>query len=168
MRKLSVVAFLPLLALIGFLSLLAQSAPDFARDIQPVFEKNCSSCHGEKVQSAGLRLDRKESAAPKLNEIYRRISSSDAAARMPLGGQLPAAQIALIKAWIDSGAAWPDSAVTSAAPKPKHWAFIPPRRPALPEVHDTAWVRNPIDRFILAKLESEGLKPSPKPTAPHS
>jgi hypothetical protein len=147
MRKLSVVALLPVLSLIF---LRAQSAPDFAREIQPIFEKNCYSCHGEKVQGAGLRLDRKESAASKLEEIYHRISSTDAATRMPLGGQLPAAQIALIKAWID------------ATPRPKHWAFIPPQRPALPVVHNTAWARNPIDRFVLAKLEAEGLKPSPE------
>jgi hypothetical protein len=161
MRKLSVVAFLPLL---GLLFLRAQSAPDFARDIQPIFEKNCYACHGEKVQSAGLRLDRKQSAAPKLNEIYPRVAGLGNNARMPLGGQLPAAQIALIKAWIDAGAVWPDTpaSTASAAPKPKHWAFIPPQRPALPEVHNVAWVRNPIDRFVLAKLESESLKPSPE------
>jgi hypothetical protein len=159
MRKFLVVAAAPLL---GLIFLRAQSAPDFARDIQPVFEKNCYGCHGEKVQSGGLRLDRKQSASGKLDEIYRRISGTGTNARMPLGGQLPAPQIALIKAWIDAGAVWPDNLVSSTAPKAKHWAFVPPQRPALPAVQDAKWVRTPIDRFILAKLESEGLKPSPE------
>jgi hypothetical protein len=147
-------------------SLQAQNIPDFARDIQPLFEKNCYSCHGEKTQSAGLRLDQKQSASTKLvagnpeqSEIYRRVAGIGNMNRMPMGGKLDTAQIALIKSWIAAGANWPDSVLTS-APKKKHWAFIPPVRPDLPPVKDVKWVRNPIDRFVLAKLESEGLAPS--------
>ncbi|MES1262573.1 MAG: DUF1549 domain-containing protein, partial [Acidobacteriota bacterium] len=154
--------------LVSLLCLRAQSSPDFVRDIQPVLEKNCYSCHGEKLQSAGLRLDRRESAQSKLtpgksadSEIYRRVAGLGNLARMPMGGALPAPQVALIKAWIDAGANWPDTVIGS-APKKKHWAFIPPVRPALPAVKNAKWVRNPIDRFVLAKLEAEGLTPSPE------
>jgi hypothetical protein len=153
---------------IGFLCLRAQNSPDFARDIQPVFEKNCYACHGEKLQSAGFRLDRKQSALTKLvpgksaeSEIYKRIAGVGNLARMPMGSILPEPQIAAIKNWIDSGANWPDN-ITSTTPKAKHWAFIPPVRPSLPPVKNARWVRTPIDRFVLAKLESESLAPSPE------
>jgi hypothetical protein len=154
--------------LVSFLCLRAQNSPDFARDVQPVFEKNCYSCHGEKLQSAGLRLDRKQSALTKIvpgkaadSDIYKRIAGLGNMARMPMGGTLPEAQIAAIRNWIDAGANWPDNAV-STTPKKKHWAFVPPVRPALPAVQNAKWVSNPVDRFVLAKLESEGLKPSPE------
>ncbi|MDE3196977.1 MAG: PSD1 domain-containing protein [Acidobacteriota bacterium] len=141
-------AFLSFAAL---LCLEAQSAPDYTRDIQPIFEKNCYACHGPKVQSGGLRLDQPAMAAAHTAEIYRRVSGTGDAQRMPLGGaQLPADQLALLRTWSES------------APKPKHWAFIPPVRPALPAVNRKDWVRNPIDTFVLAKLESEGLHPSPE------
>ena len=149
---------LPLLSLFAFLH--AQNAPDYARDIQPVFEKNCYTCHGEKLQSAGLRLDKKP-APEKLALIYKRVAGEGNLARMPMGGALPADQITRIKAWLDAGANWPDTAVSS-TPKKKHWAFIPPVRPALPPVKDAKWGKNPIDRFVLAKLESEGLTPAPE------
>src|SRR5205823_3333249 len=77
--------------------------------------------------------------------------------RMPLGfAPLPQAEIERIRAWIDQGAVWPES------PDPrKHWAWMSPVRPALPRVKKAHWTRNPIDRFVLARLEGEGLKPSP-------
>jgi len=156
------------LPLVGLLCLRAQTAPDFARDIQPVLEKNCYSCHGEKLQSAGLRLDLKQAALKKIvpgksadSEIYKRVAGLGTMARMPMGGTLPEAQVIAIRNWIDAGANWPDNAVSS-APNKKHWAFIPPVRPALPAVKNPKWVRNPIDRFVLAKLDSEGLAPSPE------
>ncbi|MDQ1473866.1 MAG: hypothetical protein QOJ99_5346 [Bryobacterales bacterium] len=152
--------------LVGWLCLNAQNSPDFARDIQPVFEKSCYSCHGEKLQSAGLRLDQKQSALAKLvpgksaeSVIYKRIAGVGNLARMPMGGTLSETQIAAVKSWIDAGANWPDN-VASTTPKKKHWAFIPPVRPTFPTVQNAKWVRNPIDRFVLAKLESEGLAPS--------
>ena len=84
---------------------------------------------------------------------------------MPFGGQpLAPAQIELIRAWIDQGAEIPESAAAAyAAPEAakKHWGFIAPVRPAVPVVDHKAWVRNPIDSFILARLEKEGLSPSP-------
>ena len=166
-RPLQIVA--TAIPLVSFLCLRAQNpSPDFARDIQPVFEKNCYACHGEKLQSAGLRLDRKQSALTKItpgkaaeSELYKRIAGLGNMARMPMGSTLPAAQTDAIKKWIDAGATWPDTPFAG-TPKKKHWAFIPPVRPALPAVKNARWVRNPIDRFVLAKLEQEGLAPSPE------
>ena len=147
MRKVQIAAVA--LSLLGLLCLRAQNAPgtapDYARDIRPIFEKNCYQCHGEKLQSGGLRLDRQAAANP---EIYRRVAGLGNTARMPMGGRLSDDQIGLIKNWIDT------------APKQKHWAFVPPVRPALPAVKNAAWAHNPIDAFVLAKLETESLQPS--------
>ncbi len=113
----------------------------YAQSIQPLFEKNCYSCHGEKLQSAGLRMDLKSSAMAKItpgnpdrSEVYRRVAGLGNLPRMPMGGKLSDADIALISNWISSGAVWESAAPTASAAKPKHWAFVPPVRPALPTV----------------------------------
>src|SRR4029079_10442066 len=98
----------------------------------------------------------------------RRVLGLDGDDRMPKDGDpLPPAQIALLRAWIDPGAVWParepaPAASQTAEEEPTHWAYRRPSRPPLPEVRDTAWVRTPIDRFVLARLEKEGLSPSPE------
>ena len=79
----------------------------------------------------------------------------------PKGPPLDAAQVALIKTWIDAGAVGPANEVAAVAAS-KHWSFQPIKRPAVPAVKDKAWVRNPIDAFILARLEKEGVAPSPE------
>lgn len=146
---------------------------DFARDIQPIFAASCAGCHGEKKQAAGLRLDSKKIALSKVivpgkaaeSELYRRVAGHSDQARMPMGGKpLSAEQIALIKTWIEHGAAWPDESQISNSKSQiqTHWAFTPPVRPTLPEVKNQAWVKNPIDTFVLARLEKEGLKPAPE------
>ena len=101
--------------------------------------------------------------------IVRRMLGLDGDDRMPKDGDpLPAAQIALIRAWIDQGATWPATAAETAAPapardpEPKHWAYRAPARPPTPDVRNSEWVRTPIDRFVLARLEKEGLEPSPE------
>jgi mono/diheme cytochrome c family protein len=154
----------------------AQSV-DFARDVEPIFHERCYVCHGPSMQTNGLRLDRKDAALKGGNsgpavvpgdsaasKLIERVSSEKEGFRMPpVGPSLSANQIAVLTAWIDAGADWPERAV---APTPSeesqqtHWSFRPVRRPALPEVHNTSWVRNPIDRFVLAKLEAEGVEPS--------
>lgn len=164
--------------LLGLISPAASAQQvDFARDVQPIFERSCSRCHGSTQQSGQLRLDSKESVfqggasrnvvrpGDAANSVlYQRVAGIGPEARMPLGSELPDAEIALLKRWIEQGAPWPDA--MSAAPAPKqHWAFVPPVRPQLPAVQDKSWVRNPIDRFVLAKLETEGLKPSPEADA---
>jgi hypothetical protein len=146
--------------------LLAQPI-DFERQIRPILSDNCFQCHGPDSGSrqADLRLDKHDSALAALADgtpivpgksaeslVYQRISSSDASFRMPpeeAHKALTPEQIATIKRWIDAGAPWKE-----------HWAFQAPVKPKLPAVKDAAWVRNPIDRFILAKLEENGLAPA--------
>jgi hypothetical protein len=152
---------------------------DFARDVEPVLHTRCYMCHGASVQMNGLRLDRKEAAlqgshaGPVIvpgdsaaSSIIERITSDKDGYRMPpSGAPLTPQQTAVIKAWIDGGAVWPEKA---AAPEPDeeqkrgHWAFQPLRRPPVPAVRNHSWPRNAIDRFILARLEAENVQPSPE------
>jgi mono/diheme cytochrome c family protein len=152
-----------------------QSKVDFAREVQPIFQSHCYGCHGPNKQMAGLRLDSKKVAMAKVivpgksseSALYQRVAGAGDQARMPMNGEaLKPNQVALIKVWIDQGAEWPEedqsiSPESQSAIK-RHWAFIAPARPALPRVKDGSWVRTPIDRFILARLENEGLTPSPE------
>lgn len=146
------------------------ASPDFARDIRPLLADYCYACHGpdSATREAGFRLDQRDSATgpadsgdvpvvpgdPQASQILQRIRSADDGFRMPppeFGKQLSAAQTELLEQWIRDGAVWQD-----------HWAFIPPRRPALPEVSQPAWPRNPIDRFVMSRLDRHGLSPSPQ------
>jgi hypothetical protein len=156
-------------------------AVDFNRDIEPILESRCYGCHGPKNASKGLRLDLRTAAmqggesgpaiVPGDSEhslIVRRLLGLDGLNRMPKSGDpLTAAQIALIRGWIDQGARWPENSATASAStervpeRSNHWAYRLPARPPLPSVRDNAWVRNPIDRFVLARLEHDGLAPSP-------
>jgi mono/diheme cytochrome c family protein len=143
---------------------------DFVHDIQPIFTKSCIMCHGPQTQMAGLRLDAKQSVMAKVvvagksgdSALYHRVAGIGDIARMPMGGRLADDQIALIKRWIDEGADWPDNVGAQVAASKTHWAFIPPQRPALPAVSNKGWPKNPIDLFVLAKLEKEHLEPSPE------
>jgi hypothetical protein len=153
------------------------SKVDYLRDIQPILEKNCYSCHGAGAQMSALRLDSRQAflaggtngkivvpgkAAD--SSLYKRVAGIGDLTRMPFGSQpLTPVQIELIRTWIDQGAEIPESAAaTYSAPEAakKHWGFIAPVRPPIPQVGHKAWVRNPIDSFILARLEKEGLSPS--------
>ena len=143
---------------------------DFNRDIRPILSDNCFACHGpdEKGRKARLRLDTKEDAFKpaksgdhaivpkdlKNSQLVARITSKDEDELMPppkSGKKLSAAQIDLLKRWIQDGAPWQT-----------HWAYEAPKRPALPQVKDKKWPKNEIDHFVAAKLEKEGLKPSPE------
>jgi hypothetical protein len=142
---------------------------EFNRDIRPILSDTCFNCHGpdQKKRKADLHFDTKEGAFADLggyraivpgnldkSELFRRISAEDEAERMPpvrSGRKLTRRQIELFRRWIEQGAKWQ-----------KHWAFISPKRPALPQVKKTGWGRNPIDSFILERLEHEGLSPSPE------
>jgi hypothetical protein len=127
----------------------------------------------------GLRLDRKDAAlqgshaGPVIipgesgrSRLVERITSDKPGYRMPPSGPpLTPQQIAAIKAWIDGGALWPEKTGAPAPAAPElqgHWAFRPVRRPPVPEVRNSGWVRNAIDRFILARLEAENVPPSPE------
>jgi hypothetical protein len=155
---------------------------DFARDIQPILQATCYECHGPKKVKGTLRLDSRAGilkggdtgalVVPGNSDkslIVRRLLGLDGEDRMPKDGDpLPAAQIALIRSWIDQGAHGLDTgeaagASPSATPDVRtHWAYRRPSRPALPDVRRPEWVRTPIDRFVLARLEKEGLTPSPE------
>lgn len=143
---------------------------DFVKDIQPIFAKSCAACHGAKTQMGGLRLDSRKIVMEKAvkpgdsagSELYKRVAGIGSNARMPMGGKLDPAQIDLIKRWIDAGAVWPDSADVAGVEVKKHWAFVPPVRPETPVVKNAAWPKNAIDNFVLARLEKEGLSPSPE------
>jgi mono/diheme cytochrome c family protein len=147
-------------------------APDkvqFNRDIRPILSDNCYQCHGpdKNQRKADLRLDTKDGlfskiedrhmltpGHPEQSEIYLRITNSDADERMPQkksNKTLTPAQIALIKKWIEQGADWEG-----------HWAYIKPTRPASPQVTGEGLIRNGIDRFVLARLKEQGLRPSPQ------
>jgi mono/diheme cytochrome c family protein len=147
-----------------------QPSVDFNRQVRPILSENCFACHGpdEKQRKAKLRLDTKEGALGELpngdhavvpgkseeSELVWRITAEDPAQRMPpakSGKHLKPEQIALLRRWIEQGAPWSS-----------HWAFEPPKRPALPKVSDTGWPREPIDYFVLARLEAERFGPSPE------
>ena len=157
-------------AAIGILAQSPSPRVDFARDVQPILTASCQGCHGPKAQMGQLRLDAKASAARTFkagksaeSSLYQRVAGTSDQARMPMGGKpLPAEQIAIIKRWIDEGAEWPDTVGAKSAEIAKHWAFVAPVKAPLPAVKDTAWANGAIDRFVLARLEAEGLKPSPE------
>ncbi len=160
----------------------AQSQIDFKRDIQPIFAQHCFQCHGAKEAMGQLRLDVKSLAmkggisgqiitpgSSKTSRLMQRILGEGDEVRMPMGSDpLKPEQIELIRQWIDQGAKWPDEERESGGAGerenelPKHWAYIKPVRPQLPQVKNQNWIRNPIDNFILARLEKEGLRPSPE------
>ena len=156
--------------LIGFLFLTAMRLPaagiDFQREIRPILADNCFQCHGPDAANrmAGLRLDRKESALevrkngaplvpgkPQESLLYKRITA-EPARRMPPASahkNLTDAQIAKIRLWIEEGASWQE-----------YWAYRPPVKARPPAVRAAQWPRNDIDRFILARLEANGLSPA--------
>jgi hypothetical protein len=132
----------------------------FNRDVRPILAANCFHCHGpdEGQRKAELRFDEeasiKKSFAGGLvkSEAWRRINSKDPDEKMPPAEshrELKVEQIATIRQWIEAGAQWEG-----------HWSFIPPARPAVPNVKAKTRVRNPIDAFILQRLEVEGLNPN--------
>lgn len=148
---------------------LAAEPVDFTRHIRPIFSAHCFKCHGpdDGTREAGLRLDSAAEATKKLDsgniavvpgkpnesELVRRILSTDADEQMPPASAnkpLSAEQKKLLETWIEQGAIY--------AP---HWAFVAPKKPALPAIKQKDWPQNDIDYFILAKLETAGLKPSP-------
>jgi len=160
---------------------LTESHVDFRRDIQPIFARHCVRCHGNEAQKSGYRLDRKGSAfaggdlgdaaivrgEPERSPLWKYVSGTGDLSMPPEGEKLSANQITLLKRWIEEGAIWPDDA-DNADVESSHWAFQAVTRPRPPAVTDAAArIHNPIDAFIVARLESERLSPSPE-AAPHA
>lgn len=150
------------------------SSPDFNHDIRPILANQCFKCHGpdEGTRKASLRLDTEEAATSALpnghvaivpgdasaSELVRRITSADNDTRMPPPGTdktLTQDQIDALIQWVEEGAVYKE-----------HWAFVPPVRNALPKVNNKLWPRNGIDYYVLARLEAEGLEPSPEADKP--
>ena len=146
----------------------AKAAVDYSRDILPILSDKCYHCHGpdEKARKAKLRLDVKESALrtkdavvvpgkSRESELVNRITTTNLDDRMPpleSNRTLTEKEIRLLTQWIDEGAKWE-----------QHWAFVPPTRPAVPKVQSPrSRVQSPIDAFIFARLEKEGLPPAPE------
>ena len=143
---------------------------DFARDVEPLLTRRCLICHGPQQQMSGFRLDQRE-AAPKggasgidikpgdsaNSRLIRLVAGADTGKKVmpPVGARLTSDELGLLRAWIDQGAAWGTAQAT-------HWSFRKIQRPAAPAVKNRAWVRNPVDAFILARLEKENVSPSPE------
>ncbi|MGH9340786.1 MAG: PSD1 and planctomycete cytochrome C domain-containing protein [Acidobacteriota bacterium] len=160
---------------------------DFQQQIKPIFQAKCYACHGGDQQMGGLQLDDREAAlaggySGKVilpgrsaeSRLIHLVAGLDEKIIMPMSGErLSREEIALLRAWIDQGASWPE-AVTPATEAAQvstekmrqgrnlHWSFIPPERARIPRVKNLDWGRNPIDAFILARLEEESISPSPE------
>lgn len=153
-----------ILAVASNVQLDAQSV-QFNRDVRPILSDNCFACHGPDAnkRAAELRLDQRDDAIahnafvpgkPDESELIRRIMSDDPTVVMPTPEShktLTPKQKEILKTWIAEGAQYQG-----------HWSFLPPVKPELPQVRNSAWVRNPIDRFVLAELERNGIEPSPE------
>lgn len=151
---------------------------DFAKDIRPILAKNCVRCHGAEKQKGGLSLHSKakafaggddgpafEAGKSAESRLIRFVAGIDDDGIMPpegSGDALSPEQVGLLRAWIDQGAAWPDDSNAPTTVKSNHWSFRAPERPDFPQVKHADWSKNAIDRFILARLEKEGLTPSPE------
>lgn len=161
--------------LLASVTLAGEATVDFNRDIQPILSDTCFVCHGPDATTrpTELRFDLREIATaeldsgataivpgkPQESELVARITSDDEFLQMPPADfkrQLTAQEIELLTRWIADGAEYK-----------QHWAFIPPTRAPLPEVSDPTWVQNPIDNFVLHRLDEEGLKPS-EPAEPET
>ena len=148
----------------------AAKVVDFNREVRPILSKNCFACHGsdEAKRAKGLRLDVRGPAMkplksgetaivpgdPDSSDLVARISEEDDTLRMPprkAGNRLTPVEVDVLTRWVQQGAKYDE-----------HWALIPPRAEALPKVENAAWPRNGVDYWVLARLEQEGLHPSPE------
>ena len=162
----------------------ATSLEFFEKKIRPLLVENCFTCHSANTNSkGGLRVDDRNGLVhggesgpaivpgqPENSRLIQAVSYTDEDLKMPPKKQLSAEQVADLTKWIADGAAWPAPPATDVAAKPhpqydalrkEHWSWQPVADPAIPAVRDTAWPRNEIDAFLLARLEEQGLKPVP-------
>ncbi len=158
----------------------AASPPDFVRDIRPLLDRSCAGCHSGEEANSGLRLDIRAEAfrggdghgaaivpGKAAESVLVRFARGDEPEMQmpPADANVPALspeEVAILAAWIDAGAPWPEGIDrASLVDRRDHWAFHGVVRPAPPAVRDERWPRNDLDRFILARLETEGLLPSP-------
>lgn len=146
--------------------------PDFERDIFPILKRHCFECHGPQLQEGDLRFDNREAfftggasgpavivEEPDNSELLRRVLlPADDSEHMPASpASLTASEITFLRNWITNGAHWPEDFDSAS-----HWAYLVPTRPDPPDVSRSTWPENPIDRFILDRLDAEQLPPSPQ------
>lgn len=152
---------------------------DFQKQIRPLFQAKCFSCHGREVQEGGFRLDLRSRALEggdsgiaikpghsHESELFHRLSGTGDGDKMPPEGEgtpLSTEELALVKTWIEQGAHWPESPdADQKLPGSDHWAFQPVKDLQPPQTQQSDWVKNGIDAFILQKLEEENVSPSPE------
>jgi len=152
----------------------------FESRVRPILADRCLKCHGEKKQSSGLRLDSREAALkggdngpalvlakPDESLLIQAVAHTHAELKMPPSEKLPEPAIATLRQWVTLGAPWPAAATqapastVNAVAAAAHWAFRPIKKVAPPVPADRAWVRSPVDAFVLARLKAAGISPSP-------
>ncbi len=154
----------------------ASRVVDFQGEVEPILRESCIGCHGPSIQTNGLRLDQRNDALrggysgrailphdSAQSPLVQRVSSTQHGFQMPpTGPRLTSEEVGILRAWIDQGAPWhqpEQGSETSQAPVLEgHWSFLPVRRPDFPAVRRSEWVRNPIDRFVLSRLDIEGFE----------
>ncbi len=159
----------------GIASAQGDGAAFFEKNVRPLLAQHCFGCHSasSSVAMGGLRLDSRESLEkggargpalvsgnPERSHLIRAVRYADEKLRMPPTGKLKDAEIAILVQWVQMGAPWGAQAVQGATKGREYWAFAPPKESPLPEVKVRAWVKSPIDAFILAGLDAKGLRPA--------
>ena len=180
-RRVSAIAAAAAISLTTSCLALGADTPDFVRDIRPLLDRSCAACHSGEEAKSGLRLDIRAEAfrggdghGPAIvagkgaeSALVRFSRGDEPEMQMPPADanvpRLSPDEVALLAAWIDAGALWPEGIDrASLVDRRDHWAFRAVVRPAPPAVRDASWPRNDIDRFIRARLEAEGLFPAPE------
>ena len=160
----------------GFISLvaIASAAPaadriDFRKQVYPILHDRCFRCHQGADAKSGVRLDLRAELLPRTRApkgerealIIQLVTSSDEDKRMPpTGPRLSAAEVRVLRDWIEQGVAWDDALLPADTQKAAHWAFQRVARPPVPTVKNAKWVRNPVDAFVAALHEKKGITPA--------
>lgn len=172
--KKNIICFILFWGLLNATQRTAAQQIDFEKEVWPILQSQCVSCHGEEAQEGQLRLDARVIAfqggitgigivpkRPSESTLYLRLVSTNDGDRMPAEAEaLPDSQIDVIRRWIEQGAYWPEGIGSDARHVRQHWAYVSPIRPELPEIQERQWPSNPIDYFVMAGLEKAGLQPS--------
>ena len=172
---------LPALLVVSIFVLPARADDEFESKVRPLLAKHCGSCHFQSVAKklkGGLSLDGRDvmlkggnsgpaivPGDPDKSLLIRAIRYEDLEFPMPPKGKMPAEAIATLERWVKNGAPGPNAAVKSTKPLAEiartHWSLQPLRRATTPAVRDVRWIRNPIDAFVLARLDAAGSFPGP-------
>jgi len=153
---------------------------DFTRDVRPILEARCLSCHGPKKAKGRLRLDSRAAALKggvsgvilipgrsKESRLFQVLLDPNPDERMPKDADpLKKEEIEILGRWIDRGAAWPDSGAAKETKAEPHWAYVKPAHPTPPALQDPGWARNPVDAFVARERELRGLSPRPEASRP--